>query len=116
MHSHVMFLSDGAPDSTNKSVDIERQTTVMMRTRSAVPVPISIPVPISVSCMAVRFVARFHFGGDDQALFIRDLDRERRATSRPHRGKTLLHSQFNFLRIKIAAADDNQILQPTSDE
>src|ERR1700685_734299 len=91
-----------------------------MRMRSsvaiAVAVPISIPVTISVSGMAIRCVARLHFGGDDQAFFVRDLDRERRTTSRPHGGMTLLHGQFDFLRVQVAAANDNQILQASGDE
>src|ERR1700720_3074819 len=84
----------------------------------AVPIsiPVSIPIAIAVSRVPARRVARFHFGRDDQALFVRDLDRERRATSRPHRRMALLHSQFNFLRIEIAATDNNQILQASGDE
>ena len=62
------------------------------------------------------WIARLHFGGDDQAFFVCNLNRKRRATSRPHRRMALFHRQFDFLRIEIAAVDDDQILQAAGDE
>ena len=125
-----MFFGNRSSNGTYQRIDVERQPSVVMRMRSSVAVSVAVPaavaisisigvpvaVPISVRRMQIRRVAGFHFGCDDQAFFVRDLDRERRATSRPHRGMALLHSQFDFLRIEVAATDDNQILQAPGDE
>src|SRR5271170_5292022 len=67
VHSHVMFFSNRAPDSTNHRLDIERQTSIGMRMRGSVAVAVPIAVAIAIAMMAVRRIARFHFGCDDQA-------------------------------------------------
>ena len=63
-----------------------------------------------------RLVAGLDFGGDDQSFFVGDIDRKRRATTRPYRRVTLFHRQFNIVGVKVAATDDDQILQATGDK
>ncbi len=52
----------------------------------------------------------------DQPLLIPDLDREGRAAARAQRRVGPLDRKFDVLRIKIAAADDDQVLEPAGDE
>src|SRR5271156_1204616 len=110
-----MLFSNRSPNSSHHRIDVERQMSIEMRVRSSVAVAVAIPVSIPIGRMPICRVARFHFSGDYQAFFVCHFDREDRATSGPYRGMALLHSLFNFLRIQIAATDDNQILQPAGD-
>src|SRR5687768_8961153 len=48
---------------------------------------------------------------DNQPFLIVRIDGERRAATRPQRWMTLFDSLFDVLRIMVAAANDDQVLQ-----
>ena len=57
-----------------------------------------------------------HLGCDDQTLFVGGIDRKRRAAARPYRRMALFNGQFDVVRVKIAARDDDEIFQTTGDK
>ena len=67
-------------------------------------------------CANRRLVAGLDFGGDDQLFFVGAIDRKRRAAARPYGRVALFHRQFDIVGVKIAATDDDQILQATGDK
>src|SRR5579863_4959363 len=73
-------------------------------------------VRFAVQMLPLRLVAALHFGGNDQSFLVADFDRERYTTTRPHCRSAPFHSQFDVVGIKIAAIDDDQILQPAGDK
>ena len=57
-----------------------------------------------------------HFLRDDQALLAIDIDAKRRTWHTVESWVTMLDCAFNILRIMIASANDDEILQPSTDK
>src|SRR5712692_11377443 len=99
-----MLFCHRSPKSPDHRLDIQQQTPLRMRARF---------LPLLV---ALRSVATLHLSYDDQTFFVSDIDGKRRTTTRPYCRVTLFHRQFNIVGVKVAATDDDQILQATGDK
>ena len=60
-------------------------------------------------------VVTFELGGDNKTFFVGDIDRKRHEHP-PDRRMALLDGQFDIVRIKVAAGDDDEILETAGDE
>ena len=61
-------------------------------------------------------LAAFELGHDDDPLAVVHVDGERRHGARPHERARLLDRPLDVLRIMVAAADDDQVLEPAGHE
>src|ERR1700682_6033618 len=103
VHSHIVLFRYRSPDGAHHRPDIQQQPRIRVRR------------PIAIVAIR-RSVAALDFGCDDQLFFVGDIDRKRRATARSYCGMTLFHRQFDVVGVKVAPADNDQILQTTGDK
>ncbi len=64
----------------------------------------------------IRLPVPLHLLDDDEPLLAGDLDREGGAAARPQLRMAALGRQLDVLRIVVAAAEDDQVLEPAGDE
>ena len=100
-----MLFGHRPANGANHGLDVQRQPAF----------GVSAGFPLRGAATA-RLIARLDLGGDDQLLFAGAIDRERRTTSRPQGRVTLFDRQLDILGVKIATADDDQILQAAGDK